>query len=154
VAPDPVREVVEAALSTRLGFGPTSGPDSPVLLAAARVADTRRALEERGWTRVVPAARDDSLAELVSDTLGARAVATRHLRRVHLEVLPRHGATATPGSSLVVLSSTGTVVVVELGRPRLVDDDLDPFGPFLVAVADLATVQDRNDANARMHEQH
>ncbi len=153
VAPDPVRGIVEQALSARLGFGPGSGPDSPVLLAHARVAEARRALEARGWTRVVPAARDDALAQLVSDTLGARAVVTRHLRRVHLEVLPRYGATATPGSSLAVLSSTGTLVVVELGRPRPAHDDLAAFRPFLVAVADLATVQDRNDADARMHEQ-
>jgi hypothetical protein len=148
-----VRDIVQEALGTRLGFGPESSPDSPLLVAAARVGRTAEALETRGWTRVVPAARDASVAELVSARREARAVVTRHLRRVHLEVLPRRGSSGTPGSSLVVLPSTGPLVVVEVGRPFLEDDDLEAFEPYLVALADLGALQDRHDADARLREQ-
>jgi len=148
-----LRDAVGAALGSRLGFGPDSPPDSPLLVAADRVGRTAEAVEARGWTRVVPAARDSALAALVSDAQEARAVVTRHLRRVHLEVLPRHGATGTPGSSLAVLPTVGSLVVVEVGRPLVVVDDLDAFEPFLVAIADLAVLQDRHDADVRLREQ-
>lgn len=149
-----VRDIVQDALSTRLGFAPLSSPDSPVLVAAALVGRTAETLESSGWTRVVPAARDAAVAELVSAGREARAVVTRHLRRIHLEVLPRHGATGTPGSTLVVLPTAGSLVVVEVGRPFLEDDDLAAFEPYLAAVADLGALQDRHDADARLHEQH
>ena len=147
---DRTRDVVVDALGARLGFGPASPPDSPLLTAARRVGESARRLEGHGWVRVVPAARDDSLGELVSDTLRARAVLTRHLRRVHLEVLPRHGATGTPGSWLGVLSTDGSLVVVDEGGPVVSRDELADLELFVVATAEIAAVWETAEADARL----
>lgn len=150
--PDPTRDLVEGALGSRLGFGPSSPPDSPVLVAAGQVGAAAQALEAQGWSRVVPAPRDDALAEVVSHRRDARAVVTRHRRRVHLEVLPRYGSAGSPGSWLGVLSAGGTIVVVDDGVPGLDPDDLAAFTAFVVATSGLAAVVERNDGDVRLRE--
>jgi hypothetical protein len=152
--PDPARDPVERALTTRFGFGPLTRPESPLLVASGRAGEASAALERRGWSRIALAPHDPSIVEFRSAARRARAVVTDHLRRLHLELLPRYGAPGSPGSTLAVLSAAGTLVVVDAGDHALDPDDVAAFTDALVAIAAVETLRARDANDSRMNDLH
>lgn len=153
-AHDPAHDPVERALTSRFGFGPLTRPESPLLVASGRAGEASAALERRGWSRIALAPHDPSIVEFRSAARRARAVVTDHLRRLHLELLPRSGAPGSPGSTLAVLSAAGTLVVVDAGDHALDPDDVAAFTDALVAIAAVETLRARDANDSRMNDLH
>jgi len=149
---DPAHDPVERALTTRFGFSPLTRPESPLLVASGRAGEASAALERRGWSRIALAPHDPSIVEFRSAARRTRAVVTDHLRRLHLEVLPRYGSPGSPGSMLAVLSAAGTLVVVDAGDHALDPDDVAAFTDVLVATAAVETLRARGANDSRMND--